>query len=123
MKFLTKHHKIKKCTSKTLQLRIIVSCLHHRCRPTAFNVGPALCDIDVIDINIKGRQSYRAVVQRRFEIDDDSQSEIIRRVNDPIDKSVDETIVTQPLPGTPSYSPVPTYQGYHNLATEGRIAA
>ena len=49
--------------------------------------------------------------------------EIIRRVDNSIDESVDETIVTQPLPGTPLYSPVPTYQGYHNSAAEGRIAA
>ena len=49
--------------------------------------------------------------------------EIIRRVDNSIDESVDETIVTQPLPGTPLYSPVPTYQGYRNSAAEGRIAA
>ena len=49
--------------------------------------------------------------------------EIIRHVDNSIDESVNKTSVTQPLPDTPSYSPVPTYQGYHNLAAEGQIAA
>ena len=49
--------------------------------------------------------------------------EIIPCIDNSINESIDETIVTQPLPGTPLYSPVPTYQGYRNSAAEGRIAA
>jgi hypothetical protein len=45
--------------------------------------------------------------------------EIIRRVDNSIDESVDETIVTQPLPGTPSYIPCSDLSGVPQFGRRG----